>query len=91
LKRTKRNAADAVPGSSQDRTCLLNGQHPDGSDLAKECPVLQREKRRAKRLAMKLGPVAGIVTGNPPHDPTRYPPYRVPGNRREQPRVFNRF
>ena len=27
-------------------TCLVNGKHPPGSQLARECPVLRRQKRR---------------------------------------------
>jgi hypothetical protein len=27
-------------------TCLLGGQHPAGSKLARECPVLRRQKQR---------------------------------------------
>lgn len=27
-------------------TCLVNGKHPLGSELAKECPVLRAEIRR---------------------------------------------
>jgi hypothetical protein len=30
-------------------TCLLNGQHPPGSPLARECPVLTAAKRSAQR------------------------------------------
>lgn len=30
------------------RTCLLNGQHPPGSDLARECPIPTAEKRSAR-------------------------------------------
>ena len=30
-------------------TCLLNGKHPAGSQMAKECPVLNASKRSEAR------------------------------------------
>lgn len=32
-------------------TCLLNGKHPPGSKLARECPLLRRQRRLATRPA----------------------------------------
>jgi hypothetical protein len=42
-------------------TCLVNGQHPPGSALARECPVLNAPRRseRAKRAAQHEDGKAG--------------------------------
>lgn len=51
-------------------TCLVNGQHPAGSKLARECPVLNAPARseRARRAASTRrerasgGPGASVAT-----------------------------
>lgn len=40
-------------------TCLVNGNHAEGSDLAKECPVLRKAQK-----ALNLDP-QGVDTGSP--------------------------
>ena len=45
-------------------TCLLNGHHPPGSDLARECPVHRAARRsEAQRGAWKR---RNVKTGTPP-------------------------
>lgn len=52
-------------------TCLLNGKHPPGSKLARECPVLRRARRHALRgnaEAQKQG--AAITLQGRPEGPS---------------------
>jgi len=49
-------------------TCLLKGQHPAGSDLARECPVNRAVTRRASRSR------GTVQSGTPPqNDPGNRP------------------
>lgn len=36
-------------------TCLVGGRHPEGSQLAAECPVLRRQRRHVQEKVRKVG------------------------------------
>jgi len=48
-------------------TCLVDGRHPEGSKLARECPVLRRQKRHVQAQAgSDVGfPVRDAPNGQP--------------------------
>jgi hypothetical protein len=53
------------------RTCLLGGRHPEGSQWARECPVLRRKARQGRPRATTAAAEASNlisprVMGRPP-------------------------
>lgn len=42
-------------------TCLLKGNHPLGSALARECPVLRRQDRQERRVNASQGVHSGTA------------------------------
>ncbi len=48
-------------------TCLINGHHPPGSDLARECPVLKRQARQEQ--ARKAAGARWAAPGTPDQHP----------------------
>jgi hypothetical protein len=43
------------PGTILHDRCLLNGHHPPGSELARECPVLRRKRAISPPLCAGTG------------------------------------
>jgi hypothetical protein len=64
-------------------TCLLDGRHPAGSKLARECPVLRRARRQRHDPGRAADPGASV----PPGDTQLALPVRTPAERRRQSRA----
>jgi hypothetical protein len=54
-------------------TCLLGGKHPPGSQLARECPVLRRARRRREVDPGAQNRGAGIPLQGRPETPSSAP------------------